>query len=158
NQARRALDEALALHPEDEEAWMQRAAIADGGSLAAIPFYKACLQVNPRHPGAHHQLVHAYEGIGRPALGWPPSNGYIESAPLVPDSHHMQVHLAMRLSRWDIASSNMLRSITLEKMYHQEMKVDPKQDLQYQHHIDICARALVHTGHYAKARELKKEA
>jgi Flp pilus assembly protein TadD len=158
NQARRALDEVLALYPEDEEAWMQRAAIADGGSLGAIPFYKACLQVNPRHPGAHHQLVHAYEGIGRPALGWPHSDGYIDSAPLVPHSHHMQVHLAMRLSRWDVASANMLRSITLEKLYHQEMKVDPKQDAQYQHHMDICVRALVHTGNYARACELKREA
>jgi hypothetical protein len=158
NQARRALDEVLALYADDEEAWMQRAAIAEGGSMGAIPFYKACLQVNPRHPGAHHQLVHAYEGISRPALGWPHSDGYIDSAPLVPHSHHMQVHLAMRLSRWDIASSNMLRSITLEKMYHQEMKVDPKQDAQYQHHMDICTRALVHTGKYARACEMKKEA
>jgi tetratricopeptide (TPR) repeat protein len=158
NQARRALDEVLALHPDEEEAWMQRAAIADGGSMGAIPFYKACLQVNPRHPGAHHQLVHAYEGIGRPALGWPHSDGYIDSAPLVPHSHHMQVHLAMRLSRWDVASANMLRSITLEKLYHQEMRVDPKQDAQYQHHMDICVRALVHTGNYARACELKREA
>jgi tetratricopeptide (TPR) repeat protein len=158
NQARRALDEVLALHPDDEEAWMQRAAIASGGNLGAIPYYKACLQVNPRHPGAHHQLVHAYEGISRPALGWLHSDGYIDSAPLVPHSHHMQVHLAMRLSRWDVASANMLRSITLEKLYHQEMKVDPKQDGQYQHHLDICGRALVHTGNYERAIELKREA
>ena len=137
---------------------MQRGAIAEGSNLGAIPFYKACLHVNPRHPGAHHQLVHAYEAIGRPALGWQHSDGYIDSAPLIPHSHHMQVHLAMRLSRWDIASANMLRSITLEKLYHQEMKVDPKQDGQYQHHLDICARALVHTGKYSKATELKKEA
>jgi tetratricopeptide (TPR) repeat protein len=158
DQARRALDEVLALYADDEEAWMQRAAIAEGGNLGAIPFYKACLQVNPRHPGAHHQLVHAYEGIGRPALGWVHSEGYIDAAPLIPHSHHMQVHLAMRLSRWDVASSNMMRSITLEKMYHDEMKVDPKQDAQYQHHMDIATRALVHTGNFARAGELKAEA
>jgi tetratricopeptide (TPR) repeat protein len=157
-QVRRTLDELLALYPEDDETWMQRAAVAEGGSTGAIPFYKACLLVNPRHPGAHHQLVHAYEGIGRPALGWPHSQGYVDNAPLVPHSHHMQVHLAMRLSRWDVASANMLRSLALERMYHQEMKVDPRQDQQFLHHMDIATRALVHNGNYHMAREIKKEA
>src|SRR5262249_8062815 len=98
-QVRLILDDCIALYPDDDETWMQRAAVAEGGSAGAIPFYKACLMVNPRHPGAHHQLVHGYEAIGRPALGWPHSQGYVDNAPLVPHSHHMQVHLAMRLSR-----------------------------------------------------------
>src|SRR5262245_647652 len=83
------LDNLLALHDDDEEAWYFRAQLAGGaggfgGLVSAVPFYKALLRVNPLHPGANHELVHFYENYKRPALGLPYAEKYIESSPGVP--------------------------------------------------------------------------
>src|SRR5262249_27971701 len=106
------LDELLTLHDEDEEAWFARAQLAEGPN-AAVPFYKALLRVDPLHPGAHHELVHHYENIQRPALGWPHAEGYIQSSPGIPHPFHMQAHLAMRIGRWDKTTDRSLKAIDL---------------------------------------------
>src|SRR5579883_1494777 len=69
------IDAMISLYDDDQEAWMYRAQLASGGRLfggqtAAVPFYKALLRINPLHPGANHELVHYYENVQRPALGW----------------------------------------------------------------------------------------
>ena len=70
------------------------------GRTPRRPFYKALLRVNPLHPGANHELVHFYENVQRPALGWPYAEGYIKSSPGIPHAFHMQAHLAMRIGKW----------------------------------------------------------
>src|SRR3954470_14448100 len=81
----RTLDELIALYEDDEEAWFARARLAgdgkpgplsDGGRTPEVPYYKALLRLNPLHPGAHHELIHIYEGTRRPALGWVHAEGY----------------------------------------------------------------------------------
>lgn len=156
------LDNLLAVDGEDQEAWYARAQLATGnayfgGSAASVPFYKALLQVNPLHPGANHELTHFYEGFTRPALGWPYSEKYIESSPGIPHSWHMQSHLATRLGRWDKATKDSLKAAELERAYHQAMNVKPKEDHQFQHHLNILALCLIHDGRFREAQELKKE-
>src|SRR5262249_44745081 len=97
--AQASLDELLTLYEDDQEGWFWRAQIADG-SNAQAPIYKALLKVNPLHPGANHELVHFFEAIKRPALGWPYAEGYIKSSPGIPHAFHMQAHLAMRIGKW----------------------------------------------------------
>ena len=80
-----------------------------GGVVSAVPFYKALLQVNPLHPGANHELVHFYENMRRPALGWPYAENYIKSSPGIPHPFHMQAHLATRIGRWDKTSDRSCR-------------------------------------------------
>src|SRR4051794_29586513 len=91
--AAKTLDELISLYDDDEEAWFARARLAgDGkpgplsgdGRVPEIPFYKALLRINPLHPGAHHELIHIYEGTKRPALGWVHAEGYIKSSPGIP--------------------------------------------------------------------------
>src|SRR6185295_14412229 len=94
-----SLDELLTLYDDDQEAWYWRAQLAEG-SNGRIPFYKALLRVNPVHPGANHELVHFYENIKRPALGWPFAEGYVKSSPAIPHANHMQTHLATRIGKW----------------------------------------------------------
>lgn len=156
------IDTLLSLHDDDEEAWYYRAHLAGGhgfgGSVGAVPFYKALLRVNPLHPGANHELVHFYENARRPALGWVYAENYIKSSPGIPHPFHMQAHLATRLGRWDRTSDRSARAIELERAYHKEMNVKPRQDFQYSHHLEILTISLVHDGRFAEARAIQAEA
>jgi hypothetical protein len=123
-----------------------------------VPFYKALCRVNPLHPGANHELVHFYENVRRPALGWVHAENYIKSSPGIPHPFHMQAHLATRLGRWDKTSDRSARAIELERAYHKEMNVKPQQDQQYSHHLEILTISLVHDGRFVEARAIKEEA
>lgn len=156
------LDQLLAVHDDDQEAWFARGLLAAnnnlfGGSAASAPFYKALTRINPLHPGATHELVHFYENFQRPALGWPYSEAYIQSSPGIPHSWHMQSHLATRLGRWDRSSASSTRAIELQRQYHKEMNVKPADDHQFSHHLEILFLSLLHDGKFRECRALKEE-
>ena len=159
----RTIEELLSLDDDDEEGWYYRAQLASGsalfgGQLPSVPFYKALLRINPLHPGANHELVHFYESQRRPALGWPYAEKYIESSPGLPHAFHMQAHLATRLGRWDKTSDRSAHAIELERAYHKNMAVRPKDDHQFGHHLDILTVSLIHDGRFREARAIKQEA
>jgi tetratricopeptide (TPR) repeat protein len=156
------LDGLLAVHDDDEEAWYARAQLASGsalfgGQVAGVPFYKALLQINPLHPGANHELVHFYENFKRPALGWPYAEKYIESSPGLPHAFHMQAHLGTRIGRWDKTSNYSARAIELEQAYHKVQNVKPREDHQYQHHLETLLVSLIHDGRFREGRVIKEE-
>jgi len=157
------IDNMLALYDDDEEAWYYRAHL-DGGAdlfgrrLSAVPFYKALLRVNPLHPGANHELLHYYEQSKRPALGWVYAENYIKSSPGIPHPFHMQAHLATRLGRWDKTSDRSAHAIELERAYHKEMNVAPRDDPQFDHHMEVLTRSLIHDGRFREGRAIKQEA
>src|SRR5262245_8041528 len=158
----KTIDELLSLHDDDQEAWYYRAQLAGGtgfgGSIGAVPFFKALLRINPLHPGATHELVHYYENSRRPALGFPYAEKYIESSPGIPHPFHMQAHLATRLGRWDKTADRSARAIELEREYHKFQNVKPSDDHQFSHHLEILTISLVHDGRYQEARKIKAEA
>jgi tetratricopeptide (TPR) repeat protein len=151
------LDELLTLYEDDEEAWFWRAQLSDGPN-AGIPFYKALLKVNPLHPGANHELVHFFEGMQRPALGWPFAENYVKSSPGIPHAFHMQAHLGMRIGKWGVTTDWSWRAVELEIAYHQYQDVTPAQDHQFVHHMETLTRSLVHDGRFAEAHDIKKKA
>jgi tetratricopeptide (TPR) repeat protein len=158
----RTIDTMLTLYDHDEEAWYYRAQLAGGaglfgGQASAAPFYKALLMVNPLHPGANHELLHFYENCQRPALGWIYAEKYIESSPGIPHPFHMQAHLATRLGRWDKTSDRSSHAIELERAYHKDMGVAPKDDQQYPHHLEILLVSLIHDGRFQEARAIEAE-
>jgi hypothetical protein len=157
------LDNLLALYDDDEEAWYYRAQLAGGsglfgGQASSVPFYKALVRINPLHPGANHELLHYYEKCQRPALGWVYSENYMKSSPGMPHAFHMQAHLATRLGRWDKTSDRSAHAVELERAYHQEMNVKPREDHQFSHHLEILTLSLIHDGRFREARAIKKEA
>jgi tetratricopeptide (TPR) repeat protein len=154
--AARTLDQLLTLNDDDEEAWYARAQIA--GREASVPYYKALVRVNPLHPGANHELVHFYEGHRRPALGWVYAENYIRSSPGIAHPFHMQAHLATRLGRWDKTSDRSARAIELERAYHKALNVNPAEDHQFSHHLQILTLSLIHDGRFREARAIKDEA
>ncbi len=156
------IDNLIALFDDDQEAWFYRGQLAArgqlfGGTAASVPFYKALLRINPLHPGANHELLHHYENIQRPALGWVHAEKFIESSPGIPHPFHMQAHLATRLGRWDKTSDRSAHAIELERAYHKEMNVKPTEDGQFPHHLEILTLSLIHDGRFREARAIKDE-
>ena len=155
--AQQTLDELLTLYPDDQEGWFARAQVAEG-LYGKAPFYQSLLRLNPLHPGANHELVHFFENIRRPALGWPYAEAYMASSPGIPHAFHMQAHLAMRIGKWKQTSDWSSKAIALEKAYHQHADVKPGDDHQFRHHMETLTRSLVHDGRFAEARSLQTEA
>lgn len=155
-EAAKYLDELLTLYDDDQEGWFARAQLAEGPN-ANVPYYKALLRVNPLHPGAHHELVHYYEGIRRPALGWPHAIGYMQSSPGIPHAFHMQAHLGTRIGKWDKTTDWSSHAIELQQAYHKEMNVTPADDWQYSHHLETLMLALIHAGRFKEAHVVKAE-
>ncbi len=158
-EAARTLDELIALYDDDEEAWFARAQVAETPN-AAVPFYKALLRISPLHPGAHHELLHHYENIRRPALGWPHAVAYMQSSPGIPHAFHMQAHLAMRIGKWDRTTDNSSRAIEMQEAYHKLMGIkgsDSRMDWQFSHHLETLMRSLIHDGRWQEALALKRK-
>jgi tetratricopeptide (TPR) repeat protein len=157
------IDNMISLYEDDEEAWYYRAQLAGGtglfgGQVSSVPFYKALVRINPLHPGANHELLHYYENSRRPALGWVHAENYIKSSPGIPHPFHMQAHLATRLGRWDKTSDRSAHAIELERAYHKEMNVAPKDDAQFDHHMEVLTRSLIHDGRFREGNAIKQEA
>ena len=155
-EAIKTLDELLTLFDDDEEGWFARAQVADGPN-ASVPFHKALLRLNPLHPGANHELVHHYENIRRPALGWPHAEAYFQSSSNIPHACHMQAHLAMRIGKWEKTTDRSSRAIELEVAYHKLMNVQPNEDHQFSHHLETLMQSLIHDGRFKEAQELRKK-
>ena len=152
------LDEMLTLYDDDQEAWFNRAQLAEGHG--SVPFYRALLRINPVHPGASHELVHFFENIRRPLLGMPFAEAYIASSPGIPHPFHMQAHLATRVGKWEKTSDRSARAVQLQQEYHKATGVKPSEDHQYSHHLEILSISLIHDGRFdeAKARRAEAEA
>ncbi len=157
SRARATLDELLTLYDDDQEGWFARAQAAEGAA-GPVPFYKALLRLNPVHPGAAHELVHYFETARRPALGWPYAEAYMASSPGMPHAFHMQAHLATRVGKWRHTTDWSLKAVELEKEYHRAMRVRPADDHQFQHHLDILTKALVHDGRFRELQDTRTEA
>jgi len=152
--AAKYLDELLTLYDDDIEGWFHRAQVAEGPN-AAVPYYKALLRVAPLHAGGHHELIHHYEGIKRPGLGWPHAVKYIESAPGIPHAFHMQSHLATRIGKWEKTADMSSKAIELQRAYHKEYGILPAEDSQYSHHLETLTLSLIHEGRYREANAIK---
>lgn len=155
-EAVKTLDELITLYDDDEEGWFARSQVADGPN-AAVPFFKALLRINPLHPGAHHELVHHYENIRRPVLGWPHAEGYVQSSPGIPHANHMQAHLAMRIGKWEKTTDRSARAIELEEAYHKLLGVPPNEDWQFSHHLETLMQSLIHDGRFKEANAIRKK-
>jgi tetratricopeptide (TPR) repeat protein len=155
-EAVKTLDELIALYDDDEEGWFARSQVADGPN-AQVPFHKALLRINPQHPGAHHELLHHYENIRRPVLGWQHAEGFVASSPGIPHAFHMQAHLAMRIGKWEKTSDRSAHAIELEEAYHKHMGVKPNEDHQYSHHLETLMQSLIHDGRFKEARAIRKK-
>ncbi len=68
---------------------------------------KEVLSRNPRHPGALHYLIHAYDDPLHAAFAYQTANVYSVVAPDAAHALHMPTHIYLALGMWDkVVSSN----------------------------------------------------
>jgi tetratricopeptide (TPR) repeat protein len=106
-------------YPDDLEA-SAFAALASLGLWAQLPRASATAQVenairyaqrvfasNPKHPGASHYLIHAYDDPKRAERGLPFAREYAQIAPDAEHAVHMPSHIFLQLGLWDdVVASN----------------------------------------------------
>ena len=70
---------------------------------------KEVLLKNPKHPGALHYIIHAYDDPQHAALAITTANAYSTVAPEAGHALHMPTHIYLALGMWDkVISSNIV--------------------------------------------------
>jgi tetratricopeptide (TPR) repeat protein len=127
---RRALRKLVSLHPEDNEAKLflalasmngyERDGTPRAGTVEAIALCQLVLTKEPRHPGAHHYMIHATESGKRPADGVPHADIYPSLAPKIGHAVHMPGHTYVHVDRWDDAARTFENSTEVDRAYMKE--------------------------------------
>jgi tetratricopeptide (TPR) repeat protein len=107
---------------------------------------------DPRHPGALHYMIHAYDDPLHAVQGLKAARAYAEAAPAVPHALHMPSHIFTRLGYWDQSAA------TNEKAWHvSESDVEGTgQSGAYRdfHSLNYLQYAYIQLGRYQDAKRL----
>lgn len=81
---------------------------------------------NPKHPGAAHYLVHAYDTPELAALALPYARAYVKLAPPAFHARHMPAHIFSRLGMWKeaIASCQSAWDASLASAQREKLSAD----------------------------------
>lgn len=90
--------------------WAQLPRASAGGAAQvddAIRYAQRVFASNPKHPGASHYLIHAYDDPSRAERGLPFAREYALIAPDAEHAVHMPSHIFLQVGLWDdVAASN----------------------------------------------------
>jgi tetratricopeptide (TPR) repeat protein len=78
---------------------------------------EAVLQIDPRHPGALHYLIHATDDPLHAPLGLRAARLYGEVAPAASHAHHMPSHIFFALGLWDDAIEANVSSLQVGRAH-----------------------------------------
>jgi len=111
-----AMAEVVAAHPADDEAQVFYAlallATMPRGDLSlpirekAGAIVEAVFARNPKHPGAAHLILHAYDHGALAARGLAAARAYAKVAPAASHALHMPAHFFVQLGFWQDAASS----------------------------------------------------
>ena len=83
--------------------------------MKAAAVAEEVFDANPRHPGAAHYLIHAYDDPIHAPLGLRPARIYAEIAPAASHALHMPSHIYLALGMWDETAEMNQRSFDAAK-------------------------------------------
>lgn len=75
-------------------------------SMRAAAVAEEVFAANPRHPGAAHYLIHAYDDPVHAPLGLRAARVYAEIAPAAHHALHMPSHIFVQLGMWERAAAS----------------------------------------------------
>ncbi|HYR92534.1 MAG TPA: tetratricopeptide repeat protein [Terriglobia bacterium] len=161
---RKALDNALAQFPLDEELWLQRGVAessdpadrGQGSPAGSARYYERALALAPSHFAAHHFLAHAFENSGRIDDALKHASAYAAMAPAIPHARHMNGHELRRLGQIDHAVAEFEAADRLETEYLKNEKIPFEHEWHYQHNLDLLGTSYQYLGQMAKAERLLK--
>lgn len=117
-----AMEQLAAAYPEDLEAsafhalallGLHRRDLGLGMRAATIA--ERVFAANPRHPGAAHYLIHAYDTPMHAARGLRAATAYARLAPGAAHALHMPAHIFFRLGMWEESIEANVRSLAAER-------------------------------------------
>lgn len=130
-EAMRRLHEA---YPDDDEArafyGLSILGTADGardfatymrGAATVLPVFER----NPRHPGAAHYIIHAFDDPIHAPLGLPAANAYADIAPDAAHAQHMTSHIFVALGMWEPTVTANIRARDTQDAELERRGVDP---------------------------------
>lgn len=130
-----ALRKLVAAHPDDEEAKsILGLALLDGfdsvtkeprtNTMEGLRLLTGVVAKNDNHFGAHHYLIHGWEGSKTPQNAWHASKRYPELVPNIPHALHMPGHIYAQSDKIDeaiaafsAAADNELSYLTADVLY-----------------------------------------
>lgn len=115
-----AMEQLVRDWPSDDEAAVLYATALLGLSQGErdVPTYmragaiaQGVFRRNPRHPGAAHMIIHAFDDPVHAPLGLYAARAYSQIAPAAPHAQHMTTHIFLALGMWrDVVSQNVIAS------------------------------------------------
>ncbi len=162
---RQAIDELIVLDPDDPHAWVLRGNASErslsgrgqGGRVAAVAYYDAALKRDPDYFGAHHYLVHSYEGLGRYDKAAEHGKRYAAAVSGVPHAQHMYAHVLPRLGKWKEALDQLEKADRLQREYF-AAGVAPVEEWHHGHNIQVMGAVHLRMGNYEEVDKLFEEA
>lgn len=79
--------------------------------MRAAAVAEAVYEIAPRHPGALHYLIHAYDDPVHAPLGLRAARRYASVAPAASHAQHMPSHIFYALGLWDDAAASNIASL-----------------------------------------------
>ncbi|MEE2821985.1 MAG: tetratricopeptide repeat protein [Acidobacteriota bacterium] len=162
---RQAIEELIALDPDDSHAWVLRGNAEErrisgrgqGGRVGSVAYYDAALKRDPSNFGAHHYLVHSYEGLGHYEKAAKHGKIYADAVLGVPHAQHMYAHVLPRLGKWEEALEQLKKADDLQREYFQS-GVAPIEEWHHGHNIHVMGAVQMRMGNYEEAEKLFEEA
>ena len=121
-------------------------------SLRAGAIASAILKRNPRHPGAAHYALHAYDDGRHAAMGLTAARIYARIAPASSHARHMPSHVFLPLGLWDEAAASDESAFAASVDWVRRHGASPAQ--QDFHSLSWLQYEYLQQGKFAKAREL----
>ncbi len=122
-----------------------------------MAYYDAALKRDPKHFGAHHYLVHSYEGLGHYDKAAEHGQFYSEAVLGVPHAQHMYAHVLPRLGKWKEALFQLDKADRLQRKYFQS-GVAPIEEWHHGHNIHVMGAVQMRMGNHEEVEKLFEEA
>lgn len=147
----------VAAYPDDEEAAsILGLALLDGfdsvtkkprtNTLEGIALLEKVVAKNDGNFGAHHYLIHGYEGSETPERAWHACRRYPELVPNIPHALHMPGHIYAQSDRIDDAIASFTSAANNERGYLQADMLYPNGH--HGHNVHFLIHSLNLDGRY----------
>lgn len=108
-------------------------------------------ELDPRHFGVWHWLIHTYEGLGDFKACLKYGKLYAEAAPAIPHAWHMYAHDLMKTGRMDEAIQKFNYAFSLEEKKYRQEGMPARYDWHHIHNLELLAYCYQHKGQLRKA-------
>lgn len=157
-----ALRKLVAAYPEDEEAKsILGLALLDGfdsvtkeprtNTMEGLRLLTDVAEKNDNHFGAHHYLIHGWEGSKTPENAWHASKRYPELVPNIPHALHMPGHIYAQSDKIDEAIAAFTAAAQNELSYLDADVLYPNGH--HGHNVHFLVHALNLDGRYSDSME-----